>query len=65
MLQSNYYWLNTVLSGSQKHPRQFDWSRTIMNDYASITKGELSALAKQYLDNDKAAVIIVKPKQRY
>ncbi len=64
MLQSNYYWLNTVLSGSKKHPRQLDWSRTIMNDYASITKEELSALAKQYLDNDKAAVIIVKPKQR-
>ena len=64
MLQSNYYWLNTVLSGSKKHPRQLDWSRTIMDDYASITKGELSALAKQYLDNDKAAVIIVKPEQR-
>ena len=64
MLQSNYYWLNTVLSGSKKHPRQLDWSRTIMDDYASITKRELSALAKQYLDNDKAAVIIVKPKQR-
>ena len=64
MLQSNYYWLNTVLSGSKKHPRQLDWSRTIMDDYASITKEELSALAKQYLDNDKAAVIIVKPKQR-
>ena len=61
MLQSNYYWLNTVLSGSKKHPRQLDWSRTIMDDYASITKGELSILAKQYLDNDKAAVIIVKP----
>jgi zinc protease len=61
MLQSNYYWLNTVLSGSKKHPRQLDWSRTIMDDYASITKDELSVLAKQYLNNDKAAVIIVKP----
>ncbi|MBL7195832.1 MAG: insulinase family protein [Desulfobacterales bacterium] len=61
MLQSNYYWLNTVLSRSKKHPQQLDWSRTIMDDYASITKGELSILAKQYLNNDKAAVIIVKP----
>ncbi|MFV9646639.1 MAG: insulinase family protein, partial [Desulfobacterales bacterium] len=61
MLQSNYYWLNTVLSGSKKHPQQLDWSRTIMDDYVSITKGELSVLAKQYLNNDKAAVIIVKP----
>ncbi|HUV50609.1 MAG TPA: insulinase family protein [Anaerolineae bacterium] len=61
MLQNNYYWLNTVLSGSKKHPQQLDWSRTIMDDYASITKGELSVLAKQHLNNDKAAVIIVKP----
>lgn len=61
MLQSNYYWLNTVLSGSARHPQQLDWSRTIMDDYAFITKGELSVLAKQYLNNDKAAVIIVKP----
>ncbi len=64
MLQNNYYWLNTVLSGSKTHPQQLDWSRTIMADYASITKEELSILAKQYLDNDKAAVIIVKPEQR-
>ncbi len=63
MLQRNYYWLNTVLSGSAKHPQQLDWSRTIMDDYASITKDELSVLAKQYLNNDKAAVIIVKPEQ--
>lgn len=63
MLQNNYYWLNTVLSGSKKHPQQLDWSRTIMDDYASITKGELSVLAKQYLDNDKAVVIIIKPEQ--
>ncbi len=64
MLQSNYYWLNTVLSGSKKHPLQLDWSGTIMDDYASITKDELFVLAKQYLNNDKAAVIIVKPEQR-
>jgi len=61
MMQSNYYWLNTVVSGSIKHPLQLEWSRTIMDDYASITKGELSILAKKYLDNDKAAVIIIKP----
>ena len=35
-----------------------------MDDYASIIKDELSVLAKQYLNNDKAAAIIVKPEQR-
>lgn len=64
MLQSNYYWLNTVLSGSKKHPQQLDWSRTIMDDYASISVDELSILAKKYLDDEKAAIIIIKPEQR-
>ena len=61
MMRSNNYWLNTVLSGSAKHSQQLEWSRTILDDYDSITKGELSVLAKKYLNNDKSAVIIVKP----
>lgn len=64
MLQNNYYWLNTVLSGSKKHPQQLEWSRTIMDDYASISVDELSILAKKYLDDEKAAIIIIKPEQR-
>ncbi|MGD8769393.1 MAG: insulinase family protein [Desulfobacterales bacterium] len=62
MMRKNSYWLNTVLTGSEKHPQQLDWSRTIMKDYASITKKEVSNMAKKYLDNGKAATIIVKPK---
>ncbi|MEA1946475.1 MAG: insulinase family protein [Thermodesulfobacteriota bacterium] len=62
MMRKNSYWLNTVLTGSKKHPQQLDWSRTIMKDYASITKEEVSNIAKKYLDNGKAAIIIVKPK---
>ena len=62
MMRKNSYWLNTVLTGSKKHPQQLEWSRTIMKDYASITKEEVSNIAKKYLDNGKAATIIVKPK---
>jgi zinc protease len=62
MMRTNNYWLNTVLTGSKKHPQQLDWSRTIMKDYASVTKEEVSDIAKKYLDNAKAATIIVKPK---
>jgi len=61
MMRKNNYWLNTVLTGSKKHPQQLDWSRTIMKDYASVTKEEVSNIAKKYLDNGKAAIIIVKP----
>lgn len=62
MMRKNSYWLNTVLTGSKKHPQQLEWSRTIMKDYASITKEEVSNIAKKYLDNSKAATIIVEPK---
>ena len=61
MMRTNNYWLNTVLTGSKKHPQQLDWSRTIMKDYASVTKEEVSNIAKKYMDNEKAATIIVKP----
>jgi zinc protease len=63
MIRTNDYWLNSVLTGSKEHPEQLDWSRTIMPDFSSITAQELSSLAKQYLDNDKAALIIIKPEE--
>ena len=61
MLRKNTYWLDTVLTGSEKHPQQIDWSRTITKDYASITREEISDMAGKYLDNHRAASIIVKP----
>lgn len=61
MMRKNNYWLNTVLTGSKKYPQQLDWSRTILKDYTSITKEEVTNMAKKYLDNGKAAIIIVKP----
>ncbi len=63
LLRKNGYWLNTVLSGSSEHPQQLDWSRTIMKDYSSITADDMSAIAKKYLDNEKAAMIIIKPEK--
>lgn len=60
-LRQNSYWLSTVLTGSTRHPEQIEWSRTIMTDYASITTGDLSQLAREYLDNDKSATIVIAP----
>jgi len=64
MLRKNNYWLNTVLSGSKNHPQQLDWSRTILEDYASITKEEVSILSKQYFDMNKVATVIIKPEEK-
>ncbi|HUT43776.1 MAG TPA: insulinase family protein, partial [Desulfobacterales bacterium] len=61
MFRKNSYWLDTVLTGSKNHPQKIDWSRTILKDYASITKERVSNIAKKYLVNDKAAAIIIKP----
>ncbi len=55
----NNYWLNTVLGGSKAHPNQLDWSRSIMTDYSSITREEISQLAGRYLDPGKAATLII------
>jgi len=64
MLRKNGYWLNTVLCESTLHPQQLQWSRTILKDYSSIRTDEVSALAKKYLDNSKAATIFVSPEDR-
>ena len=61
MFRKNSYWLDTVLTGSKIHPQKIDWSRTLLKDYASITKEGVSNIAKKYLVNDRAATIIIKP----
>ena len=60
----NDYWLDTVLTGSTDHPEQLSWSESIINDYESITKEDISSVAKKYLRNEKAATIIVLPEKK-
>jgi len=61
MRRRNGYWLQTVLTGSTIHPQQIAWSRTIEADYAAIDSKDAAFLAKRYLDNASAAVIVVTP----
>jgi len=61
MLLTNQYWLDSVLKGSAPFPQQIDWSRSLQKDFASITANEISALAAKFLDNDKAATILINP----
>jgi zinc protease len=60
--QTNTYWLNSVLVGASRHPQQLAWARTIEKDYAAINAEEIMALTRQYLDNEKMAVIFIQPK---
>ena len=61
--QTNTYWLNSVLKGAARHPEQLEWARTFENDYAAITALEVNALSAKYLDNRKAAVVVIAPAQ--
>lgn len=61
--QTNPYWLNNVLTGASLHPEQLDWSRSFATDYAAITAAEVNAMARRYLDNTKAAAIVISPEE--
>ena len=63
LIRTNDYWLNSVLTGSARHPRQIDWSRTIQKDYAAVSSMELHRLAQQYLDQPKPAIIVISPEK--
>ncbi len=61
MRRSNSYWLNSVMVGSNRHPVQLSWARSIERDYAAIKAKEISDLAKRYLDNSQAATVVIVP----
>jgi len=63
MRRENRYWLSTVLDGSREHPEQIEWSRTIVEDYAAITPEEVHRMARRYLENARAATVIVTPEK--
>jgi len=62
--RNNQYWLNSVLALAARYPQQLDWSRSIISDYSTITAVELSKMAKEYLNNEKAAVARVASAER-
>lgn len=58
-LQKNAYWVNGVMAGSVQRPEKLYWSKNAMQDHRSIKKTEIESLAKKYLDDRKAAYIVV------
>ena len=61
MVKQNRYWMGSVLVGSSKHPERLAWARTLTDDYASITPEEVTALARQYLADDRGASVVIIP----
>jgi zinc protease len=62
-VRTNDYWLNSVTLSSQEYPQRLEWCRTMLEDFKSITVEEINALAKEYLVDDKAVRLIIKPKE--
>ncbi len=55
--RENDYWLDSVLTGSVRHPEKLEWSRTILPDYEAITAAELAELAETYLRPESSATL--------
>lgn len=60
--RTNGYWLNSVMTGSQRHPQQFEWARSFVDDYSAVTVAEVAALAAAYLNDERAAAVIIQPR---
>ena len=63
MRRDNRYWIQNVLRCSQEHPERLDWARSLVNDFASIKKEDLEALAKEYLSADRVVNLGIIPEQ--
>ncbi len=62
-IRTNQYWLSSVLALSSRYPQQLEWPKTILSDFASIDEKELTQLARQYLDNSRAALAKAVPNE--
>lgn len=57
-LQRNDWWLNAVLTRLATQPFRVQWAHTIQQDFAAVTPAELSSLAKRFLLNGKAVIVV-------
>ncbi len=60
-VQSNRYWLHSALALSSRHPQQLQWPENILKDFDQATAAELTALARRYLAEGRAAIAKVVP----
>lgn len=59
--RNNAYWLNTVIMSSQEQPQRLDWARSRSQEFNNMTVADINAVAKKFLNNEKAIIIKVEP----
>ena len=60
-MRTNILWLNTI-EYSQSEPHVLDEFRGLTDFYEGLTAGELSLLAKKYLEKNRVSWATVSPK---
>jgi zinc protease len=60
-VRTNNYWLSSVLARAQGQPEVMDWARHRESDIAGITREEIDALARTYLQPDRMSHVIIQP----
>ncbi|MGD9510366.1 MAG: M16 family metallopeptidase [Geminicoccaceae bacterium] len=60
-LQSNGYWLHSVMLGAERFPQLLDDARTVLADTQAQSLEAVQALAAKYLDPERAVPVLVLP----
>lgn len=60
-LQSNDYWLYSVMFGAERFPQSLEEARTMLADVQAESLTEVQALATRYLDPERAVPVLVLP----
>ena len=60
-LRDNGYWSHTVLRDAQQHPERIAAARDRATDTAAITRPELEAIARRFLDPSRGFLFIAEP----
>ncbi len=61
-MRQNGFWLG-MLSQSQSDPGRLDEVRELLSDYEGMTVEDISGLAGEYLQRDRASWVIVRPEE--
>jgi len=62
-MRNNTYWLYSVMDHAEEQPFRLDWPRTRISDYRSMTRDEISTLARRCLGSSQVFSYIVFPKR--
>lgn len=64
MRRDNRYWSQNVVRNCQEHPERIEWAKNLLSDFEGIKKEEIKALAKEFLQANRAVAVKVLPKEK-